>query len=82
MLNIVATYGRSLYALVCGLFISRWMLAALGKSELGLDGMVGGMAGMAALTFAMRMVCGGSAAVALTVVNPKVKICAQTIGSL
>ncbi|MBR4257901.1 MAG: hypothetical protein IKQ17_02605 [Kiritimatiellae bacterium] len=30
-----ATYGRSLYALVCGLFISRWVLAA-GKSEFGL----------------------------------------------
>ena len=29
LLNIVATYGRSLYALVCGLFISRWVLAAL-----------------------------------------------------
>ena len=33
LLNIVATYGRSLYALVCGLFISRWVWAALGKSE-------------------------------------------------
>ena len=33
MLNIVATYGRSLYALVCGLFISRWVLAALGKTD-------------------------------------------------
>lgn len=41
-LNIVATYWRSLYALVCGLFISRWVLAA-GKSELGLCGVVGGM---------------------------------------
>ena len=30
ILNILATYGRSLYALVCGLFISRWVLAALG----------------------------------------------------
>jgi len=30
-LNIIATYGRSLYALVCGLFISRWVLAALGE---------------------------------------------------
>lgn len=30
-LNIVATYGRSLYARVCGLFISRWVVAALGK---------------------------------------------------
>ena len=41
--NIVATYGRSLYALVCGLFISRWVLAALGKADFGLYGVVGGM---------------------------------------
>ena len=33
-LNIVATYGRSLSALVCGLFISQWVLAALGKTDL------------------------------------------------
>ena len=33
-LNIVATYGRSLYALVCGLGISWWVLAALGKTDL------------------------------------------------
>ena len=42
-MNIVATYGRSLYALVCGLFISRWVLAAAEKSEFGLYGVVGGM---------------------------------------
>lgn len=42
-LNIVATYGRSLYALVCGLFISRWVLAALGKEDFGLYGVVGGL---------------------------------------
>lgn len=39
-LNIAAT----LYALVCGLFISRWVLAALGKTDFGLYGVVGGMA--------------------------------------
>lgn len=43
LLNIVATYGRSLYALVCGLFISRWVLAALGKADFGLYGVVGGL---------------------------------------
>lgn len=43
LLNIVATYGRSLYALVCGLFISRWVLAALGKTDFGLYGVVGGL---------------------------------------
>ena len=42
-LNIAATYGRSLYALVCGLFISRWVLAALGKTDFGLCGVVSGM---------------------------------------
>ena len=42
-LNIIATYGRSLYALVCGLFISRWVLAALGKTDFGLYGLVGGL---------------------------------------
>ena len=43
VLNIVATYGRSLYALVCGLFISRWVLAALGKTDFGVCGVVVGM---------------------------------------
>lgn len=43
LLNIVATYGRSLYALVCGLFISRWVLKALGKEDFGLYGVVGGL---------------------------------------
>ena len=42
-LNIIATYGRSLYAHVCGLFISRWVLQALGKTDFGLYGVVGGM---------------------------------------
>ena len=41
-LNIVATYGRSLYVLVWGLFISRWVLAALGNTDfVGLYGLVG-----------------------------------------
>ena len=56
-LNIVATYGRSLYALVCGLFISRWVLAALGKTDFGLYGVVGGMMVIALLAFTMRQVC-------------------------
>ena len=61
-LNIVATYGRSLYALVCGLFISRWVLAALGKTDFGLYGIVGGMMVVVVVAFAMRLACGGSAA--------------------
>lgn len=42
-LNIVATYGRSLYALVCGLFTARWVLMALGEVDYGLYGLIGGL---------------------------------------
>ncbi len=42
-LNIIATYGRSLYALVCGLFTGRWVLMALGETDYGLYGVVGGL---------------------------------------
>ena len=42
-LNIVATYGRSLYALGLGLFTARWALLALGKTDYGLIGLIGGM---------------------------------------
>jgi hypothetical protein len=44
-LNIVATYGRSLYALACGIFTSRWVLMALGHEDYGLYGVVGGLVG-------------------------------------
>ena len=44
-LNIVATYGRSLYALVIGLFCGRWTLMALGEVDYGLFGVVAGMVG-------------------------------------
>ena len=54
VLNIVATYGRSLYALVCGLFISRWVLAALGKTDFGVCGVVGGMMAIEVLAGKMR----------------------------
>ena len=37
-LNIVATYGRSLYALVIGLFCGRWTLRTLGEADCGLMG--------------------------------------------
>ncbi len=53
-LNIIATYWRSLYALVCGLFISRWVLAALGKTDFGLYGVVGGM--IASIAFSSAVV--------------------------
>ena len=45
VLNIVATYGRSLYALACGLFVWRWVLMALGEVDYGLVGVVGGLTG-------------------------------------
>ena len=44
-LNIVATYGRSLYALVIGLFCGRWTLMALGEVDYGLMGAVGCLIG-------------------------------------
>ena len=47
-LNIVATYGRSLFALLCGVFTTRWVLMALGKSDYGLYGLVGGLAAFVA----------------------------------
>ena len=40
---ILGVYALLLYALVCGLFISRWVLAALGKEDFGLYGVVGGV---------------------------------------
>lgn len=42
-LNVAATYGRSLYALVIGLFCGRWTLMALGETDYGLFGVVGGL---------------------------------------
>ena len=41
--NIVATYGRSLFTLVCGLFTARWVLMALGQEDFGLYGVIGGL---------------------------------------
>ena len=44
-LNIVATYGRSLYALAVGLFCGRWILMALGEVDCGLMTSVGCLIG-------------------------------------
>lgn len=41
--NIIATYGRSLYALIIGLLCGRWALMALGQTDYGLSGLIGGM---------------------------------------
>lgn len=43
-LNIVSTYGRSLYAMVLGIFTARWVLEALGGTDFGLYGVIGGFA--------------------------------------
>jgi len=40
-LNTIASYGRSLFALVFGLFSSRWVLQSLGATDFGLYGVVG-----------------------------------------
>ncbi|MDD7699696.1 MAG: hypothetical protein PUJ61_10140 [Spirochaetia bacterium] len=45
VINILVTYGRSLLALFCGLFSTRWALQALGKLDYGLLGIVGGLIG-------------------------------------
>ena len=43
IINFLATYGRSLFTLVCGLFTSRWVLMSLGEIDYGLYGLVGGL---------------------------------------
>ena len=43
ILNVVATYGRSLFVLVCGLFVGRWALMALGQVDYGLFAVVGAL---------------------------------------
>lgn len=45
ILNVAATYGRTMYSLVLGLYTTRWVLQALGKVDFGLMGVVGGLAG-------------------------------------
>jgi len=48
-MNVVATYGRSLYALVISLFCTRWVLLALGEVNFGLFGVVGGLIAICAV---------------------------------
>ena len=43
VLNIVATCGRSLFALACGVFGGRWALMSLGEVNYGLHGLVAGL---------------------------------------
>lgn len=42
-LNVLATYGRSLYGLALGLLCVRWALMALGVDDYGIYGLVGGL---------------------------------------
>lgn len=48
-LNVAATYGRSLYALVVGLFCARWVLMSLGEVDFGLFGVIGGLISICAV---------------------------------
>lgn len=41
ILNILATYGRTLLGVFCGIFTTRWVLMALGHEDFGLFGLVG-----------------------------------------
>ena len=61
--NIAATHGRSLYALVIGLFCGWWVLTAAEKSEFGVCGVVGGMMAIELLADTMRRGRGRIAAV-------------------
>lgn len=44
-LNVLVTYGRSLYALAIGLLTARWVISALGVTDYGLYGVIGGFMG-------------------------------------
>lgn len=57
--NILATYGRSLYAIALGLVCGRWTLMALGKVDYGLMGLVGGLT--AFITFFNTVLAGANA---------------------
>lgn len=43
VINILATYGRTIIAVLCGIFSTRWVLMALGKEDFGLFGLVGSL---------------------------------------
>lgn len=45
ILNTLATYGRSVFALFVGVFSSRWLLMGLGAEDLGLQCVVGSLIG-------------------------------------
>ena len=43
IINILATYGRTLLGVACGIFSTRWVLMALGHEDFGLFGVVGSL---------------------------------------
>ena len=43
VLNIAATYLRTMLGVVCGIFSTRWVLMALGKEDFGLFGLIGSL---------------------------------------
>ena len=43
IVNTLATYGRTLIGVACGIFSTRWVLMALGHEDFGLYGVVGSM---------------------------------------
>ena len=45
LLNFLASYGRTLYGVLCGLISGRWALMALGEVDYGLLGLIGGLVG-------------------------------------
>ena len=53
VLNVLATYGRSLLTLFCGLFTGRWLLEALGTRSYGVFGVVGVILGLVGVVNSM-----------------------------
>lgn len=49
VMNTLVTYGRSLFALLVGLFTARWVLLSLGEVDFGLFGVVGGLIALCAV---------------------------------
>ena len=41
IVNILATYGRTVFGAACGIFSTRWVLMALGQEDFGLFGLIG-----------------------------------------
>lgn len=42
-LNVIASYGRTIISVACGLFTTRWVLQVLGAESFGLYGLVGSL---------------------------------------